>query len=445
MDQLRDSPDSAVASARPPREWRLASDVVIRPVADLADAVRELLMAAADVSPRSFALQRRHARTHPKVVSPDIVAVLRCFGEAGATYAQVLDRLAVERGLDRSQLDMSLRPVVTGFVHAGILIEAASGTDSAPDALTPSLAEGEHWLDYRIIRNVHCMIDSEIYQVAEVPTGRRFALKIMQESLPNAAMRTSIDRRLAREFSILARLRHPSIVGLHREGVIDGRRYGILDWIDGPSVTVHAQSPPMRTDGPAQLALGLQCLEAVGAVHEAGYLHGDIHPGNFLVEGNRVRLIDFGLARPIRTEESESGGYEEGGVLFYMPPEYAMKVRDGRHGFHGSIAAEVYSCAVVLHVLFTGELPYAWKTYREDFLRSLLRDPPRTFADCGHPPWPELESVLQRALRKKPQRRFATLRAFRERLARVSDAARRDSHEREFLTAAAAVERGGQG
>ena len=248
---------------------------------------------------------------------------------------------------------------------------------------------------------------------------RTCALKIMRATYPTEEMRIATARRLEREFSILARLHHPSVVRLLREGVYEGRRYGVLEWIEGPPVTARAQSPEMRSDPQAQLALAIQCVAALRAVHAAGFLHGDVHPGNFLAGSRRVRLIDFGLARPIHASPA-GGAYEEGGVLFYMPPEYARKIHRGDRSFCGSVAGEIYSCGVMLFVLFTGQLPYAWKTYREEFLDCLLNDPPRSFSECGRSPWPALERLLQRALNKTPERRFASLGAYEAALRRLT-------------------------
>ncbi|UCD95515.1 MAG: protein kinase, partial [Candidatus Zixiibacteriota bacterium] len=155
------------------------------------------------------------------------------------------------------------------------------------------------------------------------------------------------------------------------------------------------------------------------SVHDAGYLHGDVHAGNFLIRDGRVCLIDFGLTRPVRIAKKEESKYEEGGVVLYMPPEYVRRVFNGRKGFWGSVAGEIYSCAVILYFLFTKRMPYTWKYYREEYMKCILNQPPLSFEENGRTPWSELEVVLQRALAKRKKDRFASMGHFLKTLKKV--------------------------
>jgi eukaryotic-like serine/threonine-protein kinase len=399
-------------AARPPRVWRLGEDVQILPVEDLPPAVQQMLFPGGAPPKGYFAIQRPHARTHPKVINQDVHEVLQAFGQAGATFAAVLGQLAAARKLDRQTLDAALRQLVATFVQAGFLVEAAAPSDTANRTIRPSFATGDLWCGYRIVESLHCMIDSEVYRVHAIRSGKPRVLKIMQGAFPHPEMAVAVDHRLRQEFALLGRIHHPNVVELIEEGVVDGRRYGILEWIDGPSVAAHVRDPAIRDVDGTLLALAQQCVRALQVVHSAGYLHGDVHPGNFLTDGRRVCLIDFGLSRPIDIAAGDESNITEGGVVSYLPPEYALHVLEQRRGLWGSVAGEVYSCAVVLFVLFTRELPYALKTYREEYLQSILTEPPRPFAACGRRAWPEVERNLRRAMAKNSQDRFPSMRAF---------------------------------
>jgi len=78
--------------------------------------------------------------------------------------------------------------------------------------------------------------------------------------------------------------------------------------------------------------LSLQCVEALRAVHAVSYLHGDVHAGNFLTKEDHVCLIDFCLSRPIKIKNNEESKYSEGGITFYMPPEYVRQVFERKEG-----------------------------------------------------------------------------------------------------------------
>jgi serine/threonine-protein kinase len=402
------------------RVWRLAADVVIRPVAEMPPETVEQAMRDKKNPENYFGIERKRSRAPAKIVNRDVVDVLRAFGGKGASYEEVLERFLEERNLERAELHPGMHAMVRTFISSNFLVEGRREDESGSEEVAPSFREGDTWLDYRIIKNVHVIIDTEIYQVEHVPSGVIRALKITQPTFPRAEMKTKIFERLEHEFGTIERLDHPSIVRIHDHGVHEGRMYGILDWIDGRSVYSYAY----ESDGDAPndaliLQLSSECLEALDAVHAAGYLHGDVHTRNFLVKNGHVCLIDFGLSRPIAVDGADERNYVEGGVVRFMPPEYVAHKFENRKGLWGSVAGEIYSCGVMIFSLFTKTYPYKWSFYREDFMRSILNDPPPGFEECERDPWPELEAVLMKALEKEPGNRFRTAGEFAAALARL--------------------------
>lgn len=401
------------------RVWRLASDVVIRPVTEMPSETVEQVMRNRKNPENYFGIERKKSRAPAKIVNRDVIDVLRAFGEEGATYDEVLERFIRERNLTRDQLHPGMHAMVRTFIGSNFLVEAERRSGDASEAIEPSFGDGDGWLDYRILKNVHVIIDTEVYQVEHVPDGELRALKITRPSFPRREMKTRIFERLEHEFETISLLDHPNIVKIHDHGVHDGRMYGILDWIDGRSVYSYAyREEGDDPDDELILRLSIECLEALDAVHGAGFLHGDVHTRNFLVNNGRICLVDFGLSRPIAIDESDDARYIEGGVVRFMPPEYVVHKFENREGMWGSVAGEVYSCGVMIFSLFTKTYPYKWSLYREDFMKSILNDPPPSFEECEREPWPELEQILLKALAKKPEDRYATagefVRALRE-------------------------------
>ena len=143
------------------------------------------------------------------------------------------------------------------------------------------------------------------------------------------------------------------------------------------------------------------CVDIANAfadLHEAGVLHGDVHPRNVLVEGRgTVRLIDFGLAQPI---EKTSGSGIRGGVAFYFDPEFAEAQRTHKEAILGA-AGEQYSVASLLYQLWTGAYYIDWSLEREALLRQIVEVDPAPFEARNVPAWPALEAVLLRALQKR--------------------------------------------
>jgi serine/threonine-protein kinase len=397
------------------RVWRLAGDVVITPVESLPEKIRKEIVSTKGRSEKVggyYGIERKKVRAFPKIVNRDVVDVMQVFGTSGSTYQDVLAHFVKTRRLNRAELDPHLQKVVKTLIHDNFLIEWDDQDVVSSDLVEPSFHNGDRWLNYTIEENIYCMVDSEIYKVMTDRTPQLRALKIMQKSFPNKLMREKTIRRLKKEFSVISSIQHKNVVKLWDHGVYQGRVYGILDWVEGPNIReyVYSASRP-RTDNEL-LSFSVQCVEAVRAVHLAGFLHGDVHGGNFLVRDGNICLIDFGLSRPVEMRESERENYTEGGVLFYLPPECIERIFDKEKGLWGSIAGEMYSCGVVLYSLFTNRYPYRRKILKKDYMKSILHETPRSFVECKRRPWPEVETVLQKALAKDPKARFASMDEF---------------------------------
>jgi serine/threonine-protein kinase len=118
----------------------------------------------------------------------------------------------------------------------------------------------------------------------------------------------------------------------------------------------------------AALRLARQLLSGLAAAHALEILHRDIKPENVILDsGGSLKLMDFGLARPVT--RLEAGQTREGwivGTPHYLSPEQIeAKEPDKR--------ADVYACGVVLFELFTGELPFTGETPMEILMKHLRR------------------------------------------------------------------------
>ena len=412
MDKPNKDSKTDKEESRKKRVWRLAKDVVITPVEELPEKALKEILPDGKIPEGRFGVQRKKVRAFPKIVNKDVVDVLKAFGEKGSTYNDVLEHFVKLRNLDREKLDTDLLKLVRTLVYSNFLVDGGPEETASAESVKPSFGEGDLWLSYTVKKNIYCMVDSEIYEVEHIRTGELKALKIMQKAFPNKEMKENIARRLNHEFEVIQSIDHPNVVKLWECGTHQGRTYGILDWVDGPPVRTYAHNSEIPPDDKKLMTLAMQCVEALRAVHAVGYLHGDVHTGNFLVKKGRVCLIDFGLSRPIQVKKGEESKYTEGGVIAYQPPEYMQRVFDKKKGFWNSVAGEIYSCGVILFALFTNRYPYKWKFYREDYMKSILNDPPLSFEESGRTSWPKLEAILHGAMSKSPEDRFASMTEF---------------------------------
>ena len=190
----------------------------------------------------------------------------------------------------------------------------------------------------------------------------------------------------------------------------------MLEWIGGAPLA-HAVGRMQENGAPrrATLDLAINCVGAVASVHARGFVHGDLHPGNFLIDqAGRVRLVDFGLAcRAKRRPKAMPAG----GVLAFMAPEHARavlvaesspKVASSTLTDIYSLAADIYSLAAVLLFVFTGEPPIELPVGRSGALEAISSAPTRSFRSVGIRRWPAVERALAAALKKDPARRVGS-------------------------------------
>jgi serine/threonine protein kinase len=154
--------------------------------------------------------------------------------------------------------------------------------------------------------------------------------------------------RLLREADFLARLNHPHVVTLF-DVVQDGPEWWlVMEYIPSGSLADQGTLPPERA-----ARLGVQIADALEAVHAAGFVHGDIKPGNVLVtEDGRAKLADFGASRAVHADVTltETGGLVAG-TPAYIPPEVA-------NGEDPAPASDMFALGATLFAAVEGGSPY---------------------------------------------------------------------------------------
>ncbi|MCB1583594.1 MAG: serine/threonine protein kinase [Xanthomonadales bacterium] len=147
--------------------------------------------------------------------------------------------------------------------------------------------------------------------------NRRVIIKMIQMGMNFRQNQTLF----AHEKKVLASLNHPNIVQLYDSGETeDGQSWFAMEWVNGTDISKYCQSQKLTLT--RRLQLFMDILAAVQFAHQHLVIHGDIKPGNILVnEGGQIKLLDFGIARLLRSEEPEMPAHS----VSYLTPEQSAK------------------------------------------------------------------------------------------------------------------------
>jgi serine/threonine protein kinase len=220
----------------------------------------------------------------------------------------------------------------------------------------------------------------EVYRARDVRLDRDVALKVLPDSLATDADRLA---RLQREARTLATLNHPNIGGIHGIEESNGVTALVLELVDGPTLADRIAQGSLPIDEALQIAR--QIAEALEAAHEQGIVHRDLKPANIKVRPDgRVKVLDFGLAKPARNGESRPSDLTQSptltspamathvgiilGTAAYMSPEQARgKPLDKR--------TDVWAFGCVLYEMLTGRRAFKGDDVSDVIASVLARDP----------------------------------------------------------------------
>lgn len=242
-----------------------------------------------------------------------------------------------------------------------------------------------------------------VFEVLDVETTERYAVKLIAEALQNDG---ALMSRLEHEAITAAAIHHPNIVRIYGlEKNRSGRRFLRMERLYGRSLR------ELLTEGEVPISvavdIAIQIARGLSAAHQQGIVHRDLKPGNiFLVDrtaGLLVKVMDFGIAKAHEswelTELTETGNMV--GTPAYMSPEQAMTPDeiDAR--------SDIYSLGIVLYEMLTRTRPFKG-TVAQTLLAQVnipAPDPRRVRPAIS----PALAAVVLKALEKKPAQRFQTM------------------------------------
>ena len=245
-----------------------------------------------------------------------------------------------------------------------------------------------------------------VYLAHDTFTGSEVALKTIEpEVFLDPEFGAVYRQQFLNEASLAGKLRHPHIVAILDAVVQEDSGHIAMELVTGGDLSAHV-APDKLLPVPDVLQIGFKCCGALDYAFREGIVHRDIKPANILLGGENakiagfqgeVKISDFGAAYLRKSQAVQTAAM---GSPFYMSPE---QIDGAELTFH----SDMYSLGVVMYELLTGRRPFTADTIEALVRKILTEDPlPPSKLRAGLPE--ALDTAVLRAMKKKPEYRYAT-------------------------------------
>lgn len=244
----------------------------------------------------------------------------------------------------------------------------------------------------------------EVYRGWDHALDRVVALKVM---LPLRADSPQARKRFLREARLAARVNHPCVAHVYDVGEVDDSPFIAMEFVPGRQLRAEMDAPLASA---RVVFLARQILEGLEEAHRQGVVHRDLKPENIMISGrDQVKILDFGLAKPVFDEVSEVMELSTTGLTGtprYMAPEQIL-------GHTIDARTDLYALGCVLYELITGHPAQNGSTLGEMLMAVVHKPAPELTPDLCPAP---LAAAVKRALQKQQSDRFESATAMREAL-----------------------------
>jgi serine/threonine protein kinase len=314
-------------------------------------------------------------------------------------------------------LEREVRTLLVWEPQAGSFLEIPAIEGAARDLAQGNTASGQEIISIGVTVSHYLiagMLGSGgmgvVYKARDTRLDRFVALKFLSEEF---ARDPEALKRFWREARSASRINHPHICTVYDIGEDDhGRPFLAMELLEGETLRHRLEYGPIPF--PNLLEWGIHVAGALEAAHDAGIIHRDIKPANlFLTRRGDVKVLDFGLARPLPTGYARALSQQRtdtmalnfqtepgraAGTIAYMSPEQAR-------GEELDQRTDVFSLGVVLYEMATGCRPFMGNTSAVIF-DAILHKTPTSPVQLNTEVPAHLERIITRALEKRRDLRY---------------------------------------
>ena len=286
--------------------------------------------------------------------------------------------------------------------------EEAKAAVAASTAPVPQSSELSRLGAYQVLEQISGGATSQIFKVRGA-NGEIRAAKILRVEM---AQGTMMRARFRDEIAMLREFDNSGIVRVYDSGEQDGRPYLVMELLEGVALDTLVRSVKVLPVGTA-CYVAAQLAETLTRIHERGWIHRDVKPGNiFVTFRGRTKLMDFGIGRRLTVTKTALTAESILGTPGYMSPEQIANPAQA------AVASDVYSLAVTLFEMISGQLPFGNPEQLADW-RGLVEEAPPLSQFANVPQG--LAEAVSEALAKSPAARTQTMAEFRAKLGQWQD------------------------
>jgi len=378
-------------------KYRLSEKVSLVPVKSLSPEVQ----AKFSWEEGDCALNLDQSRRRTQILSKSASMLLLSFLQPTQLMDGIISTSKLSNQSPESMLEEAW-PFLESMIQAGVL-----QAESEPSSQKRSqLQLGDLVSSYEIVEVSQELEDFAVFRAVDIQQNP-VALKVCSI---HDAIALSIFRREVLIGTILGGFPNPRVIAAF---VWEDKLVMVSEWLEGRRVNSIPFDEPPWDDMGHRLATSEAVLEMYIVLHAKGILHGDVHPGNIIVDHSRVRVLDFGAAIIL----GEASHVPRAGVAPFFEPEQAKAMLEKRPSPPLTAAGEQFSIATVLYYILSGGSYYdEFSAEQELMLQSIsdgrfLADVPKFAGRLTGAPATVITALIQ-ALQPKAEGRFASLYEF---------------------------------
>jgi serine/threonine protein kinase len=262
---------------------------------------------------------------------------------------------------------------------------------------------------YQILSELGRGATSAVYLALDPFANRKVAVKVVQrEVLGDREHGRRFRKLFLTEASLTGKLSHPHVVSIYDAVADDEGSYIVMEYVEGGTLEQYTKIDNLLPINKT-IEIIFKCCKALDYAHRHGVIHRDIKPANILLSKDTdIKISDFGAALTSAAETTQVSGI---GSPAYMSPEQVQEQQLTHQ-------TDIFSLGVVMYQLLTGSLPFkATNNYSMVFQIINVDAPPPSIFRPEIPA--SIDSIVKRALQKRPENRYQTWDELSQDLVRV--------------------------